>query len=125
MLNEITDVDKLEKGNERGNMVVRGCGARIVGGEVLDGFVKASFDMAGAEDLEECYKDGFALFFSARKNSSVFPAKTIEVGGALRFFSCLPPAPSKQSCSLQTLFRIMYQTQCDFQTKQTADPLQP
>lgn len=72
LLNEITYVDKFEKGNEWSNMVVGSCGARIVGGEVLDGFVKASFDMAGAEDLEKCYKDRFALLFSVRKNSSVF-----------------------------------------------------
>jgi len=33
----------------------------VVFAQVLDRFIEAGFYVAGAENLEECYEDGFAL----------------------------------------------------------------
>lgn len=74
LLDQVADVDELEEGDEgfnTGGLLRRIWGvapelanlARVVGGQVSDGFVEAVFDMFVAEGGEEGDEDGFALFF--------------------------------------------------------------
>ena len=72
--------------------------AGVVIAQVVDSFVEATFDVAFAEDEEECDEDGFALLF--------------------RFFAVFAAHSNHVSCSLQRCFGEMGQVQRHFDAEE-------
>lgn len=115
LLNQITNIDELEKGDQRGNAV--GCVdyfARVVFPQVLDGLVEASSDVSGAKDLEERNKDSLALLTTDEQlvacNENISEKN-------IRFLSSPSSDFCKHRSTFQTLLRHVHELQCHIETE--------